>query len=155
MQHVQGKEEAMYISFPSPKTRTVPIPVRHLVLIVVFASLAVAGCEQDKTADLEARIVKLESQVQAQERKIETLASAATLNRASVFDTPLRRFFEAREFWEVVYEDAAACHNNCYQAYKDSLEACKEEETEEDVKACELKAATEAVACHKKCEPSQ
>ena len=141
----------MYISFPNQKPRAVPSPVRNLVLIVAFASLAMAGCEQDKTSDLEARIAKLESQFQAQERKIETLASAVTLSRASVFDSPLRQFFDAPEFWEVVYEDDAECHHNCRQIYKDRLAACQ---TEEDVEACELKVALETVACHEKCEPA-
>ena len=85
------------------------------------------------------------------ERKIETLASALTLSRASVFDSPLLQFFAADEFWEVVYEDDAACHHNCRQIYKDRLARCQ---TEKDVEACELKVALENVACHEKCGPA-
>lgn len=145
----------MCISFPSAKARTVLCPVRHLVLIVVFASLAVAGCEQDKTADLEARIVKLEHQVQAQERKIEILASVAPLSRASVFDSPLQQFFAGPEFWEMFYYDAGGCYNACSQDYQHRLEACEEEGTAEDVLACEIEAIADNLACRDRCRPSR
>ena len=52
------KEKVMYISFPSSKPLTFASPVRHSVLILVFALLAVVGCEQDQTTELKARIAK-------------------------------------------------------------------------------------------------
>ena len=117
----------------------------NLVLIVVLVSLAMTGCGQLQNADLETRIANLENQANEQERKIRFLANAATRSRASVFDSPLRQFFAAPEFWEVVYEDEGACRNNCYQAFQQQFDACDGD------KDCEAKAADDTVACQQKC----
>jgi hypothetical protein len=73
------------------------------------------------------------------------------MSQASVFDPPLRRFFDAPEFWELVYEDVGLCHHNCYQAFTAALEACQQEDPIDD--ACLIEAADEVVACHDACEP--
>ena len=105
-----------------------------------------------KTEDLEARIAKLESQIQAQQRGIKILALAATTSRGSVFDSPLQQFFDAPEFWEDIYQDEEACHSKCYQGFQARMKAC---EDAEDVEACKLKAVEETVDCHIKCDPLQ
>lgn len=62
-------------------------PTGSLMILAAFGLLAL-GCDRGLTADLEARISELEGKVEAQERAIVALASAATLSRASVFDSP-------------------------------------------------------------------
>lgn len=77
------------------------------------------------TADLEARIAELENQLAKQDRKIKILGIA--LSTISPFSDPLSRFFNAPEFWEIVYEDPAACVNACYDAYHGAIEKCKDD----------------------------
>ncbi|NOR23918.1 MAG: hypothetical protein GQ542_05900 [Desulforhopalus sp.] len=115
-------------------------------LFVVLASLALLGCEQGGYGELETKIAQLENQANEQEKKIKILAAAVTRSRASVFDPPLKQFFDAPEFWEVVYEDKGACHNECYQQFQHQLDACDGDQ------GCETEAAVETAACHQKCD---
>jgi hypothetical protein len=117
------------------------------LLIVVVASIFLTACSQKGTTDADARLAKLEQQVQSQDKKIKLLARAATLNRASIFDDPLDQFFDAPEFWQVVYEDKAACYTACFQNYKGAFKGCNGE------KPCEQEVANQLVACNKKCDP--
>lgn len=129
-------------------------PTGSLMILAAFGLFAM-GCDRGATADLEAKISELEGKVEAiselegkveaQERAIVALASAATLSRASVFDSPLKQFFDAPEFWEVIEVDQAACHNSCYRAYKAKLVACGDDEE------CQFNAAVETVECHDQC----
>ncbi len=114
-------------------------------MLVALAPLAFTGCEKNNDSELETRIIKLEEQANKQDKKIKLLTSAVTRSSASVFDPPLKQFFDAPEFWEIVYEDKGVCHNNCYQQYKQELKACNGD------KQCENEAAIKTVACHKKC----
>jgi hypothetical protein len=114
---------------------------------IVFVLLALSGCAQYDTPSLKARIVKLESQVQGQEKKIKMLARAATASRTSVFDDPLQQFFGAPEFWEVVYVDKGSCFKTCYEGYKARIRECKGD------KACEIKALVDYIKCQEKCDP--
>ena len=111
---------------------------------VLSASLALAGCNQNNAA-IELRVTELETQVESQQRKIATLATALTIARASVFDPPLQQFFDAPEFWQLVFVDEGACHNGCYDAYVSQVTSCG------DDKECQLKAAQETIACHEQC----
>lgn len=81
---------------------------------------------------LEERIERLEVKLKKQEEKIVLLAdmlhvSSVLARRSSPFDHPLKQFFDAPEFWEMVYEDPAACQNRCPD-YQDGQEACNGDE---------------------------
>jgi hypothetical protein len=137
----------MYNSVRSPRISIVRSPVRYLLPIIVLASVAVAGCRRVKTADLEARIVALEAKVQAQEQRIRLLGSAAMLSQRSVFDSPLRRFFDAPEFWERIFVDYGACYYECRDRYQAAMDLCDSTDVE-----CQGQAARELVTCHARCE---
>jgi len=95
--------------------------------------------------DLEARIVELENRLKQLDKKIRLLGFVATFHQP-LFDAPLKRFFNAPEFWEVVYEDAGACLNQCNTAYQAAIAAC--DENDED---CLSRAARDHIACRKGC----
>jgi outer membrane murein-binding lipoprotein Lpp len=147
------KEEIMNILFKSLKTLAFSSQVRYSVLIIVFVLLAMAGCQQDNTADLKAKIATLESQVQAQERKIEMLANAMTISRASVFDSPLQRFFDEANFWDVIYVDKGNCYKECYAAYNSSMRKAEEEKDPDEREKEEGKAFDERIKCRNDCRP--
>ena len=119
-------------------------PTRSLMILAVFGLLAL-GCDRGLTTDREARISELEGKVEVQERAIIALASAATLGRGSVFDSPLQRFFDAPEFWEFIEVDRASCHSQCAQSYRARLEACGDDE------GCQDDAAEAKLDCHIQC----
>jgi hypothetical protein len=78
--------------------------------------------------NLEARIAKLEDQLKKQDRKIRLLGTVATIGYQALFRDPLKEFFDAPEFWEVIYEDNAPCHNACYQQWWDATMKLREKE---------------------------
>jgi hypothetical protein len=93
--------------------------------------------------DLEVRIAELEDQLKRQDTKIKVLGVALSL--VSPFADPLDNFFNAPEFWEVVYEDPGACVNRCYKRYKAEVDACNGDED------CELAAVRDYLSCNESC----
>ena len=138
----------MNTSIREPGSRRYRDPIICSSLVAVFACLTLVGCDQGQARldEQEARIAELENQLAQQERKIQFLAAAVTRSSATVFDSPLRRFFEAPEFWEVVYEDVGACHNRCHDQFQNQHDAC------EGDRDCEIDAAIESADCHDECD---
>lgn len=138
----------------SLRRSTIPLArnaVRGSLTVLVLTAVALAACEQQDTTEMQNRIERLEGQLEVQQSKVESLAIAATVSSASVFDSPLSQFFAAPEFWEVIYEDQGACHNRCYAAFQSMMQSCAGLATEADIDACKLDAASETVACHEGC----
>ena len=122
------------------------------VLLLATFALSVSGCA---SPDVEARLAELEAQVEAlselegevdeQKQATAMLGSVASVGRGSIFDSPLQRFFDAPEFWEVVQPGSEfVCHQDCARDHgEDALEACGEDEecrdqVIRDLSACDL-----------------
>ena len=135
----------MNAKFRYSKSRTFYRSTHLVIPLILLFSAAISGCKQDNVKALEAKIVELENQNHAQTRQIEYLAGAATLGKASVFDTSLQQFFNSPEFWEVVYEDKGVCHAQCHLAFRQAIAACNGDKT------CESTAAAEHIACRIDC----
>jgi hypothetical protein len=100
-----------------------------------------------KNKDLEARIVELENQLIKQNRQIKVLGTIAAFGPSSPFDSPLKQFFDAANFWDVIYEDTGACFSRCSMQYHAALKRCRGD------KDCIAAAQKEAIACHTDCGP--
>lgn len=120
--------------------------VRYSLIFMAFVLVGCAG--QSTSTDAQSQIARLEKQVKAQDRKIKTLAFVATSSRDSVFQSPLRQFFGAKEFWEVIYEDSAACANQCDTPFRTAMENC---EGASDRDSCEDKARVAKSNCIQRC----
>lgn len=79
-------------------------------------------------SNLEARIAELEDQLKKQDRKIRLLGTVAAIGYQALFRDPLKEFFDAPEFWEVIYEDNASCHNACHRQRRDAEKKLREKE---------------------------
>ena len=99
-----------------------------------------------ETKDPEERIAALESRLQAQGRAIRVLVVAAITRRGSVFDSPLKQFFDAPGFWEDVLGEEEDCE--CFQGQEDRIKAC---EKEEDPQACEDQITQDLLECLRGC----
>lgn len=97
--------------------------------------------------DLKDRIVELETRLQKLDAKIMLIGKImGTPQFQSLFDDPLKRFFEAPEFWEIIYEDNVPCHNECSRMYHAAIEACDEYDQE-----CIKRAGDAVLECRENC----
>ena len=94
-------------------------------LIALAIGLSAVACGgKTSPAGLEERVAELETRLEQQQEAITTVAFAATTPRGSIFDAPLKRFFDAPEFWENVAVDAGACLARCAQERTEGVEVC-------------------------------
>ena len=63
---------------------------------------------------LAAKVAELEKIVEKQDKKIRVLGVLMSVNNSLLGD-PIKGFFDAPEFWELIYEDWGACHNRCHE----------------------------------------
>jgi len=129
-----------------PRVRAWSLPA--IIVVVGLVGSACGGAPGASNSALRERIEELESQVEAQDRKIETLTVALTRSRASAFEEPLRRFFDSPEFWENIYVDAGTCHHRCHTDHAEMREACERADDPED---CENRVVDDLTACHQGC----
>ena len=76
--------------------------------------------------ELENRVAELEEKLSRMDKKIRLLGYVVA-TRVRPWDDPLKNFFDAPEFWEVIYEDQGACYNRCFSRNQAASIACHED----------------------------
>lgn len=94
------------------------------VIALTIGLLAVSCNDGSSSQELEARIAELEAKHEQQQGAIATVAFAATTPRGTVFDSPLKQFFDSPEFWENVVVDSGSCLSRCAQKRTEGVLAC-------------------------------
>lgn len=94
--------------------------MKKIILILGFTML-LAGCPNDAAK----KVAELETKVSALEKRNNDLEVKGRIVAISHFDSPLKNFFEADEFWENTYDSGAAdCARRCATTLVSEYKVC-------------------------------
>lgn len=130
--------------------------MKAFVLVLVIGALLVgAGCNPPAADDATAKkIADLEAKVAALEKRNNDL-TLKTRIVSGIFGSPLRRFFDADEFWENPYDSGQAdCARRCITALTASNKVCSAKPDGSDKDRCFADALERATTCQTGCSKS-